>query len=91
MSRMKYLVPILFSLPTLSMWILFFYARLDGAESDLLDEWVMSVVGLSFVGFTACIAMLFVRPQAKEWIIAAIFNSISFVLILAWVLFFAVG
>jgi hypothetical protein len=74
---MKYFAPILLSLPTFLSWV-FFLLRLSGNN----PRWGVLTIGLSFLALCACIAMSILKPEAKEWRIAAIFNAIPFVLIL---------
>lgn len=49
---------------------------------------MMWIVGLSFLAFTACIAMIFVKPGVREWRYAAIFNGIPYGLLMLVFLFF---
>jgi len=76
----KYALPILFSLPAFIMWAALF-VRLFSGRSIPCGSCGPALGGISFLAFTASVAMSFVKPQSKEWRAAAIFNAIPFILI----------
>jgi len=81
---MKYL-PIIFSIPTALLWIVFIYIQVTGGDTPM-GLWLL---GLSFLAFTACVAMAFVKPAVKEWRIAAMFTGLPFGLVVLLLIFFA--
>lgn len=97
---MKYLLPILFSLPTavLVLHTLFgpiLFSFFDFAPSNETEEWpprpssIQALfVFLPFLGFAASLAMIFVKPNVREWKIAAIFTGLPIALLFAMLTIF---
>jgi hypothetical protein len=81
---MNYVLPTLFSIPAFISWAALFY-RLFSGRSIPCPACGWALVSISFLAFTASVAMSFVKPRSKEWRAAAIFNAIPFVLVLVWV------
>ena len=78
---MKNVLPIVFSVPTLLVWVALFYRILTGSVIPFGLEFGLALGGVSFLAFTASVAMSFVIPDSSEWRVAAVFNGIPFVLI----------
>lgn len=94
---MKYVLPILFSLPTALILLQFIVGPIFdfSSTSNETQEWPPRprsmqafLVFLPFLGFAACVAIVFVKPDAREWKIAAIFTGIPIALLFAMLTFF---
>ena len=75
----------LFCVPTALTWIYLLFGRL-APESEVYLTIFLTLVGLSFLTFTGSIAMIFVKPEIREWRIVAIFTAAPFVLLLLYLL-----
>ena len=74
---MKNVLPILFSLPAFMSWAALLYRLFAGKGIP----YGPALLGVSFLAFTASIALSFVVPNPKEWRAATLFNAIPFILI----------
>ncbi|PYT00981.1 MAG: hypothetical protein DMF63_04775 [Acidobacteria bacterium] len=77
---MKYVFPILVSIPVLFVWAALFYRLTFGKPLPI--TFGPALMGVSFLTFIASVAMSLVFPQSKEWRAAAVFNAIPFILLL---------
>lgn len=93
---MKYVLPILFSLPTALILLQFLVGPIfDFAAANETEQWppqpssLQAFIGfLPFLGFAASVAMVFVKPNAREWKFAAIFTGLPIALLFAILTFF---
>ncbi len=87
---MKYLLPVIFTIPTVVLSVLFLAGVATGEY--LVAYLPEPLQGLSLflplVGFAACVAMIFIKPTDREWKIAAIFTALPIALVFLIFLFF---
>lgn len=87
---MKYFLPVIFSIPTVVLSLLFLAGVATGEYLvAYLPEPLKAIsLFLPLVGFAACVAITFIKPNDREWKIAAIFNVLPIAFLLAVSIFF---
>jgi hypothetical protein len=76
-----------FLIPTILLWIVFFYRLFNSFGSDSVVPFAGWILGASLLSFTGSIAMIFVRPAERFWRYAAGFNALPFLAIILFAYF----
>ena len=88
---MKYLLPTLISIPTVFACGLVVYNQATGTYplAFISTSLQTVIILLPLLAFATSVAMVFIKENAIEWRIAAVFNGIPFGLVLLVSIFFA--
>ena len=81
---MKYLLPMISSVPTIVLFAILVYNQVTGtyALAGLSREWTTAIILLPVLAFAASAAMIFVKKNAMEWRIAVVVNALPLLLVL---------
>jgi len=81
---MKFVLPIIFTLPTIFVCASAFFSVVTGLPTipdSLPIDFASIIIFLPLLGFATSIAMLFIRPNNKAWKVAAVINGIPIAII----------